>query len=56
MFPNKKDILSELLKLNKENIIYKKINLIMLIKEKLKYNVNVNMLLDKFIIEFSGGE
>ena len=56
LFPNKKDILSELLKLNKENIIYKKINLIMLIKEKLKYNVNVNMLLDKFIIEFSGGE
>ena len=54
LFPNKKNALSELLKFNKTDIIYKKISLIIQLKEKIKYNVNINMLLDKFIIEFSG--
>lgn len=41
--------------LNDLKELYRKINLIIDINDKLKYNVNINMLMDKFIIEFSGG-
>lgn len=55
-FNSKSEFLLNILKYNTKEDLYKKINLIISIQEKIKYNVNINMLLDKFIIEFSGGD
>jgi DNA polymerase-3 subunit delta' len=40
---------------NTDNIIYK-IQKILLIKEKVKYNINTNLLMDKLILELESGE
>jgi len=39
---------------NNKNSIYKKLNIIIDINKNLKYNTNTNLILDKFVIEFSG--
>ena len=54
IFENIENLLGNIIKLNSKDTIYKKINIIIDIKEKLKYNTNTNLLMDKFIIEFSG--
>ena len=51
---NKSDMLIDIVKNNNLNTIYKKIDLIIDIGDKIKYNTNINLLMDKFIIEFSG--
>ena len=54
-----KDYQEQIQNIEQENdlkTLFRKINLIIDVNDKLKYNVNVNMLMDKFIIEFSGGE
>ena len=42
--------------LNKTNDIIHKLQKIILIKEKIKYNINLNLLMDKLIIEMESGE
>ena len=41
---------------NKISVIIAKINVIMNLKEKIKFNVNSNLLMDKLLIELEGCE
>lgn len=41
---------------NKKNILISKINVIINLREKIKYNVNNNLLMDKLVIELEGCE
>lgn len=43
-------------KSNKKDIIVKKINVIIELRELIKYNINANLLMDKLIISFKGCE
>ncbi|MBQ7140755.1 MAG: hypothetical protein IJO32_04560 [Bacilli bacterium] len=54
-FKEYKEQIQNIEKTNDLNELFRKINLIIDVNDKLKYNVNINMLMDKFIIEFSGG-
>ena len=51
----KKDIKNISIKSNALNIT-KKINVIIDLKEKIKYNINTNLLMDKLLIRFEGCE
>ena len=46
--------IEKILNYNSVYTLKEKINIITKIREALKYNVNINMLMDKFIIEFDG--
>lgn len=54
MFEKYKNMLGNIFDNNTKNTIYKKLNIIIDINDNLKYNTNTNLLMDKFIIEFSG--
>jgi hypothetical protein len=41
---------------NKIDVIISKINVIMNLKEKIKFNINNNLLMDKLLIELEGCE
>ena len=43
-------------KKNKIDVIISKINVIMNLKEKIKFNINNNLLMDKLLIELEGCE
>ena len=53
MFTEKYNNLSFLLNYSKENII-KKVSLVIEFLRKINYNVNIDLLLDKFVIEMDG--
>lgn len=55
-FKEYKEQIQNIKKINDLKELFRKINLIIDVNDKLKYNVNINMLMDKFIIEFSGGK
>lgn len=54
IFSEYEKALGNIIKSNNKETIYKKLNIIIDINDNLKYNTNTNLLMDKFIVEFSG--
>ena len=56
IFTDYVNIVEYLSKKNKIDDITRKINVIIDLREKIKFNINQNMLMDKLIIELEGSE
>jgi DNA polymerase-3 subunit delta' len=55
-FDNYKDIIIKILEKNDINNIRNKLEIILDLKEKMKYNLNINLIFDKLYLSFEGGE
>jgi len=56
IFKNYVNDIQYIAKKNKIDVIISKINVIMNLKEKIKFNINNNLLMDKLLIELEGCE
>ena len=54
VFDDYMDDVTSIAKINEKSNIIRKINVIMELREKIKYNINNNLLMDKLIIELEG--
>jgi len=55
IFKDQKEIIEKIISKNKVEEICNKINIFMEFKQKIKYNANTNLLMDKLIITLEGG-